>query len=189
MKKKLFSDMPIGLYQQQVASELHKQVMRMSESELVDAESGKLAKGRQFVPLAIDWDSLVALGQHERVSRAHDSFFDEEQDVVEAIYSFEVPYRGSRSLLDLQPSNSKRIALEPGVNDHSIIFEIVGADKPQLERIKDFLNQNVAALNSELGAFNQTVETAIKQAVEARKEQLKKNDEGLAAFGVPLKED
>jgi hypothetical protein len=189
MKKQLFSDIHIGLYQQRVASELYDKVLRMNETELAEAESGNLAKSSRLAALTLDWDSLVSLGQKERRSSVYDLMFGEDEELVEVVYSFELPYEGSEILFSLQPSESRQLTLEPSVNSHAIVFEIVGSDKTRLERIKDFLNQNVNALNNELGAFNQAIEVAVKQAVAIRKEQLKKNNEGLAAFGVPLKEE
>ncbi|MDB5166912.1 MAG: hypothetical protein JWN26_57 [Candidatus Saccharibacteria bacterium] len=189
MQDRLFSGNHIVLYQQQRAGDVYKRVMRMNKGELEEAESGTLARSMQLTPLKLDWDSLVSLGQREKRSKAYDSIFDEEREIVEPIYSFEVPYSGSGVLLGLQPSTSNQLRVDTSVGDDTIAFEIVGADPAQLNRIKEFMNQNAGALNSELGAVNEAIETAVQQAVAARNEQLQKNDEGLAAFGVPLKEE
>ena len=177
-------------YERAVVHRLQQKISAMSDAEIEDDGVFEQLKDEYRLKGAeIDWDSLVALTNHrEERQYVRDSHFGP-QEVTEVIYSFEVPYKGDRILFTLRPSTRRLWSFEAKVDEQAITFEIVGADKARLQRIRDNLSHDIGNLSTEVSGYNSSVEQILVSARERRREQLAQNQRGLDVFGVPIKQE
>jgi len=182
-------EVPFFHYSQDVLSNLRSKIQRTGREELVDEDAfvEKMSSSHKLVEVSVDWDSMVALPDHREEESTYRDAFGDTRRVVTPIYTFEVNYSGSSKLLEICPSSSRVVQIEVEVSSDKFTFEIQGDDKGRLEQIKDGIKINVNNLNKELGNFNSQLEAAVRNAVDQRKQELAKHDEGLSAFGVPIK--
>jgi len=189
MSDELFT-IPFYSYSQGVFERLRTQIQGMSSGrfENTDELINGLATGCRLTELDIDWDSLRVLPSPREEESSYTDAFGDRLRTVTPVYTFEVKYSGSSALLSIGPSSSRLIRLEADILDDKFRFEIKGSDKSRLEQIKEGIKFNVESQRKEVGSFNGELETTIRVAVERRKQQLGEHDQGLNAFGVPVKE-
>ncbi len=178
----------IGDYQMRVAEEARRRVMAMGKSKVEDdAAIEALKKELQFGTVGVEWDNLVALPDYkERQVRQSGPFGIEETTVP--VYSFELPYRGDSSLLSFHGSSHRLWSFEANVRNDKIQFEIMGADKAKLDSIKNNFSYDLENLLKDVPHTNGAIADAVDRARNERLTQLASNQDGLSAFGVPVKE-
>ena len=188
MAEQLFR-IPFHYYSQQAFGEVRERAQHLTATDLSDEQGAVATLVAQYRldKIDVDLDKLVALPGHREEEAFRSDFFGDRQRTVTPIYTFELPYTGSSDLWRISPSSSRLIHLEADIRSSKLSFEIRGADKSRLDQIKDGIQINIGNQSSEIAGYNSQLEDAAKQAVSRRSQELQQHDDGLNAFGVPVK--
>lgn len=185
MAKQLFT-VPFHHYSQVAVSKIRELVQRAKLDE-IESLAEQLKSEYTLKELSLEWDSMTVLPKpREEVTFERDVFGDEVR-IATPVYTFEVPYSGSSELFDICPSTSRMARISAITHGGKLTFEVHGADKARLEQIKDAVQINVANQSSEVSAHNREVERIVGVAIEQRKEEINKQEDGVNAFGVAIK--
>lgn len=175
----------IGDYEMNVAGQIRPRILRMSRAQI---ETGlePLKKGFQFGTVEVDWNGLVALPNVREVKSHRGGPFGVEEVSV-PVYSFELPYKGDERLFRFYGDQHRSWTFDADVQDGVIQFEIQGADKTKLDSIRQNFTFNLEHLLKHIPHINEIVTNTVDNASQERLRQLESSQDGLSAFGVPVK--
>jgi hypothetical protein len=177
----------MGEYEMNVAEEVRRRVMDMGKSEVEDDQTIEaLKKGFQFQTVEVDWDKLVALPDYTEKQVRRSGPWGVEHVTI-PVYSFELPYEGDARLFGFHGGNHRLWSFEADVHDGKIHFEIQGADKAKLDSIKSNFSFDLEHLLKDVPRINGAVTNAADNARNERLKRLESSQDGLSAFGVPVK--
>lgn len=190
MENRLFS-IPFYHFSQENLKKIREEVQRTNKEQLQDPIpfASSLLSRYTLIKLNIDWDSLKVLPNHREEEIHHRDVFGDEVRTVTPVYSFEVEYSGSPVLFSVQPSQSRVMRFEARVDDGKLLFEIHGSDSQRLNQIKEGVCFNLENQQREVEAYNTELKDVVNEAIDRRNQELKAQDKGLSAFGVPIKSD
>lgn len=147
-------------------------------------------------PLEIHADQLSVSVEEQMIpAEWHPNSFwvDSGQSYPKDVYTFHLPFSGDSQLLKVRASTYSLSAPRIRVERQEIQFDIINFSK-EAEAIKSeadgIVNQLASQnqnLTNDIVKFNRSLEAQLSQSFDARKEQLLKKRDLVAALGVPVR--
>ena len=164
----------------------------------VDALAAVLAEEYHLKPLILHWDQMNADQSEDRVDVSGDwnrAIWDRSQPfhMTGTTVTYFVPFDGDEGLFALQPSSFTSNPPTGQVRDGELCFSFTGVDptpeqvRSQLERNMESIKRYVDWLNLDVEAFNGTVLSQARAAVEIRHQKFFRDGELVASLGVPMR--
>lgn len=158
------------------------------------------SKALQIDPLILNWEKVDATSKEKQIhSSQHQnfSFIHEDQDYVRQVFTYHIPFSGSRSVLSYTPNPSllwsEEVVFERNLESESIGFEIINFGdiervKREFDGFKQKMTTQLGHITNQVNAFNEGVEAFVTECVNARKKDLEKQKTDLTSLGVPIRE-
>lgn len=157
----------------------------------------------QFKAAAMSVDEVIIHGQDIHASSAErmipanafPSHFHVRagQSYKKDVITFHIPVSGDLQLLRTIPSRRIMWTMQVDANQNEISFDIINFqdDAAAIVNAKDQNLKNIMKqldnVNEEVKQYNAQVESRVRKAIQARKEQIEKQTGVLAALGVPIR--
>jgi hypothetical protein len=180
----------------QIVSEINSQpdnyILNVNKKEYID----HLVSKYTIPPIELHREQLSASAYEAQIpAERHPSLYwvESRKSYARDVIKFHLPFTGDPQLLKVRASTYSLSARRITVEDNCICFEIINFNV-EPERIKQESEQTINRLASQnqyltndLNTFNRSIESIASQAFDARKQQLLKKNDLMAALGIPIR--
>jgi hypothetical protein len=180
----------------QIVSEINSQpdnyILNVNKKEYID----HLVSKYTIPPIELHREQLSASAYEAQIpAERHPSLYwvESGKSYARDVIKFHLPFTGDPQLLKVRASTYSLSARRITVEDNCICFEIINFNV-EPERIKQESEQTINSLASQnqhltndLNTFNRSIESIASQAFDARKQQLLKKNDLMAALGIPIR--
>ncbi len=180
----------------QIVSEINSQpdnyILNVNKKEYIE----HLVSKYTIPPIELHREQLSASTYEAQIpAERHPSLYWVEpgESYARDVIKFHLPFTGDPQLLKVRASTHSLSARRITVEDNYISFEIINFNleperiKQESEQIINSLASQNQYLTNDLNAFNRSIESIALQAFDARKQQLLKKNDLMAALGVPIR--
>lgn len=166
----------------------------------VEEVAAQLVKEHGVEPLALDWAGMTVSSEDAQIDVSGEwdrVIFDRSRPfhVSGTRLTFHIPFAGERDLFKFQPSTYTLNPPRAIVGDRELrLVAIAPADRR--DGLKSALDAEVAKIkqyveytNADVLAFNAQLEARARAAATRRQEKVKADEELVASFGIPVRDE
>lgn len=167
-------------------------ILNVSQTEFASYLTGKYRVER----LEFDFDGLTIEKREEMIPAER---FPSGYHVYpgksypKPVVTFFLPFAGYEGLLRLRPSRYEAVSHEVEVRDGHVCFDVISfkGDAEEVKRESDgytgFLSRMSSFIAADIDSYNERLSATVSQLVAARKQEVLKQHELLAALDIPLR--